>query len=997
MKDFDAYYQIEFNFIPGMVASYNRGGHPLLIINNKDAWKKTLCGLIPNIADKFDWDSLTIKTYGNEGNETIVILYLFPEPFRVPLAKYGATIIRNGEGTYYTLELSFDDKYVLGSMSEGGMHLNYGDTKELTIVEFLNKVCAMENIILPVANIDVSKKEIQSSNKSSQHMKRLKIDYGIDLGTTNSAICRMDKGETLIIKSDTLKDTMPSCVAFTKKKSIKVGDSAYNDLKSDKRRATKSWKTGASNVFVEFKRKMGTTDSETSSFMEKEFSAEELSAEVLKTLKSFVQDDDVRSVVITVPAKFKQNQKDATMQAAKLAGFEHCELLQEPIAASMAYGLTGAEKDGLWLVFDFGGGTFDAALVKTEDGIMQVFDTEGDNYLGGKNLDEAIVDKIIIPYLKDNFTIEDILADPAKKQVLREAMKTYAEEVKNQLSFKTSEDIISNLGDLGCDDEGEELELDLTVTQEQLQKVVTPLFQRAIDICQELLKRNSLSGDKLSKIILVGGPTHSPILRQMLREQVSPNVDTSVDPMTVVASGAALYASTLDNKAKIEKEVGTVYLNIGYEATSVETTEFVTVKLDKQQTTSKGNVFVELSRADKAWSSGKHEINEVGDVIDVKLVEGKSNAFSILAYDEKGNTIPCFPNEITIIQGTVVGRAPLAYNVGIERWDEEKNYGVFEVFKGLEKNKPLPAIGTINGLKTTCTLRPGCAEDKIRIPIYEADAYEGKERASYFNLTYTIEISGEQIPVLLPENSDVDLTFKCNDSEWQLSAYFPSIDFTIDDVTLPKGTKQSVTEKYLMDEINKGQNNLKKLRKDGCDISDAEDALATVQEELNNGSELHQVLTHLREALRKIDKCASASEWDRCEQKLRRNFKMLEEDNGKYGDSKTTQQVEEIRKQVDAVIRKKDVAMAKDVLDVMHSLNFQIARIEYYQVWIASWHRDFDQIRWKDGSQARQLINRGLQLIAGAATADQLEPIVTQIIRLLPSSNIPAGASGLLK
>lgn len=828
-------------------------------------------------------------------------------------------------------------------------------------------------------------------------MKRLKIDYGIDLGTTNSAICRMDKGEALIIKSDTLKDTMPSCVAFTKRKTVKVGDSAFNDLKSDKRRASKSGKAGGSNVFVEFKRKMGTDEKYVSSYMERDYAAEELSAEVLKTLKSFVQDDDVRSVVITVPAKFKQNQKDATMKAAKLAGFEHCELLQEPIAASMAYGLTGAEKDGLWLVFDFGGGTFDAALVKTEDGIMQVFDTEGNNYLGGKNLDEAIVDQIIIPYLKKNYVIDDILADSEKKQVLREAMKTYAEDVKNQLSFKPSEDIISNLGDLGCDDEGEELELDLTVTQEQLKDVIAPIFQSAIDICQELLERNNLSGNQLSKIILVGGPTHSPIVRQMLREQISPNVNTSVDPMTVVASGAALYASTLDNNVKVEKEVGTVYLNVGYEATSVETSEFVTIKLDKQQTTSVGKIFVELTRADKAWSSGKHEIDEMGDVIDVELIEGKSNAFSLSAYDEQGSSIPCFPNEITIIQGTVVGKAPLAYNVGIERWDDEKEMGVFEVFKGLEKNKPLPAIGTINGLKTTCALRPGCAEDKIRIPIYEADAYEGKERASYFNLTYTIEITGEDIPAFLPENSDVDLTFKCNDSGWQLSAYFPAIDFTIEDVKLPVDTKQSVSESYLREEIDKARGNLSRLRKDECDVDEAETALDAVEEELNNGSEKHQVLTNLRSALRKIDKCDSDSEWDRCEKKLRKAFKALENNNAKYGDSKTSKQVEDLRRQVDNVIRKKDVAAAKELEETVGILNIQIARIDHFRYWIASWHRDFDTIAWKDAAQARSLVNKGLQMIVADATADELEPIIIQIYGLLPANKVPAGAAGLLK
>ena len=104
------------------------------------------------------------------------------------------------------------------------------------------------------------------------------------------------------------------------------------------------------------------------------------------------------------------------MEATKLAGFKHCELLQEPIAAAMAYGVTAEEKHGLWMVFDFGGGTFDAALLKVEDGIMQVFDTEGDNYLGGKNLDYAIVDNLLIPYLQKNYAVDSYLQDPEKRR-----------------------------------------------------------------------------------------------------------------------------------------------------------------------------------------------------------------------------------------------------------------------------------------------------------------------------------------------------------------------------------------------------------------------------------------------------------------------------------------------------------------------------------------------------------------------------------------------------
>lgn len=823
-------------------------------------------------------------------------------------------------------------------------------------------------------------------------MNRLKIDYGIDLGTTNSAICRMDKGNVSVMKIEVTDETMPSCVYFNKKKSIIVGRQAYNTMKSDKRRATKKWDAGESNTFIEFKRTMGTTTEYNSSNMGRSYSSEELSAEVLKALKSFVQDDEVRSAIITVPAKFTQNQKDATMRAAKLAGFEHCELLQEPIAASMAYGLSSEEKDGLWLVFDFGGGTFDAALVKSEDGIMKVFDTEGDNYLGGKNLDEAIVDEVIIPYLQEHYVIDEILADDKKKKVLRDAMKTYAEDLKNNLSFKASEDVISNLGDLGEDDEGEEIELDFSLTQEELEKVISPIFQRAVDICIKLLERNNLSGNQLTKVILVGGPTHSPVIRRMLKEQITPKVDTSIDPMTVVATGAALYASTIDNKAEVKTEVGTVKLNVQYEATSVETTEYVTVKLD-----SKGfdKVFVELTRGDKAWSSGRKEINAIGDVIDVDLVEGRSNAFIISAYDQQGNSLPCFPNEITIIQGTKVGNAPLAYNVGMEIWSDNKQMGVFQHFNGLEKNKPLPAVGTINGLKTTSALRPGNVNDFIQIPIYEAEYDSDGERATLFNHTYTLLITGENVPQLIPEGSDVDLTLKCADSGWELSVYFPSIDYT-EELNVPKDTKQDVTKEYLRNEILKGQSTIAKLRKDGGDVSDAEEALDAVKKELDNGSEKHQVLTHLREALRKVDQCAAEAEWPTTEKKLRAAMKMLEDDNAKYGNPQTTKQVEEIRKQVNAVLLSKNIPLANDLLDAMHSLNFQIARVEYYVAWIVDWNERFDVINWKDKTRARQLVNQGMAKIIASTNANALQPIVSELINLLPPYDVPAGAGGLL-
>lgn len=830
-------------------------------------------------------------------------------------------------------------------------------------------------------------------------MARLKIDYGIDLGTTNSAICRMDKGEVIIIKSDTSKDIMPSCVSVTKRKTIKVGETAYNDMKSDKRRATKNWAQSNNNTFTEFKRKMGTDEVLFSSYLDKDFKPEELSAEVLKTLKSFVTDEQIRSVVITVPAMFKVNQKDATMRAAKLAGFEHCELLQEPIAAAMAYGVSSNQKNGYWLVFDFGGGTFDAALLKVEDGIMQVFDTEGNNYLGGKNLDYAIVDKMIIPYFQEHYSIDNILSDSETRDVLREAAKTYAEEVKNQLSFKSSEDVISNLGDLGVDDEGEELEIDMSITQEQLREVVAPIFQEAIDLCKKLLERNNMSGDKLDKIILVGGPTHSPILREMLKEQLTPNVDSSIDPMSAVASGAALYASTLDSEVQKPIDVGTLPISLAYESTSVEEVELVTVKIDESNAGSipAGRYSAEIIRSDGAWSSGRFKLTYQGDVIDCYLVENKSNSFSVTVYDEFGNVVPCEPNIFTIIQGSKIGSAILPYNIGIEVWNDVKEKAVFRAIKGLEKNKTLPAIGVDNGLHSSNDIRPGIEDDVMKIPIYQAGYDAEGLPAACFEYVYEVKLTGENLPALLPAGSEVDLTMKVDRSE-QISVelYIPSLDHTEEVVVPRESIQKTVTDKYIEQEIDKARSQMNSLKEEGIDVASIEEELLKVETELENGDEKPQVLKHLRDTLQHIAKLDNAGEWERIEKKLTRDMKMLEEDNKKYGNPETTKQVENIKRQVNTAISKKNVTMGKELLEVMFSLNFKLAKVEYYIVWIADWDKRFDTIKWRSRTQARQLIDKGKSIIMNTPTAERLSPIVHDLIELIPNTEMPAGAEGLL-
>lgn len=838
-------------------------------------------------------------------------------------------------------------------------------------------------------------------------MARIKIDYGIDLGTTNSSISRMENGDVKFIKVNGQDDTMPSCIAYNKK-GVLAGKKALAVYRSDQEASLT--KDVPHNAFIEFKRTMGTDKKYFSSHLEKELNSEELSAEVLKTLKSFVTDENVNAVVITIPAAFTSNQIDATRRAAELAGFNHIEVLQEPVAAAMAYGLDNNKKDGFWLVFDFGGGTFDAALLKVEEGIMKVADTEGDNYLGGKNLDLAIVDEIIMPYLEENYSIDSILADDNKKQILRNAMKFYAEETKIKLSFNETHNILSDLGDIpGEDDNGEEFELDISVNQSDMHKALSPIFQKAIDICKELLKRNNLTGSSLDSLILVGGPTFSPVLRKMLEEQIC-KPDTSVDPMTVVSKGAALYASTVEISEEVKdltRDTSKIQLEIGHEATTVELQEWVTIKILKDKTEGEipVQVFVEITRSDKAWSSGKVAINEIGEMIETQLIEGKTNSFEVILYDDKGNLLESEPKEFTIIQGLsgVSSAQVLTLNWGIEIKEKLTGNIVFNEIAGLEKNKSLPAIGTMNGLKTQKQIRPGMEEDFIKIPLYQGEYGANGTRAVYNSHIYDIIISGTDLPAFLPENSDVDLTINIDKSQnVNVQAYFPYLDYTAE-ISVPRDTVQSVETSWLENEIRKAKGSIEELKEEGLNSKQLEEVESEVEEleqKFDNNrydvDNKQEVLTNLRKSLKVIDELGKKDEWENLEKELKEEFYRLEKANKDLGDDKTTSIVQELRRKLESVIPTKDVKVGKVLLEEINSVFFQLTMIYQLIGFIKNHHQNFGMYHWKDSQRARRLLNDAMQIINEAPDKDRLHPIVVELINLLPDIEKPSGDSSVL-
>jgi len=822
---------------------------------------------------------------------------------------------------------------------------------------------------------------------------RQKIDYGIDLGTTNSAIARMDAGEALIIKSDDNQmDTTPSCVSFNKKKMTFVGQNAKNVIESEASSALRSRRKSPSNGYLEFKRTMGTDHKYESVNMERTYTSEDLSAEVLKKLRGYIRDEEVSSVVITVPAMFKQNQIDATQRAAELAGFKYCELLQEPIAASIAYGIKASANSGHWLVFDFGGGTFDAALMHVDDGIMKVVDTEGDNHLGGKNIDTAIVDQLLVPTIAKQCGINDLLNDEPSKKLLQDALKRYAEQAKIALSSKSSWDHF--LEDFGSDDDGEEMQVDLTISLEQYEKVCGPLFQKAIDICTRLLDRNKLHGSDLSSVVLVGGPTFSQTLRRMLKEQISNRIDTTVDPMTAVAKGAALFASTKSIPSDLQKrDSSKAQLTLKYPETTVETQENLGIRIDRNKSTANlpSSFSIEVIRADRGWSSGKVEMDGDTEIVEVVLNDGKANQFDIKLFGSDGTIIPCEPSSITIIHGLKIANPTLPFSIGLEVYDTtDGKQGVY-AFKGLEKNKTLPAKG-YGTYKTAKDIRPGNQSDKFTVQFYEFSYGNDGSRAILNDPIGGSTVTGEQLPTMLPAQSEIQLTLSIDASRRaSLSIYIPFLDETID-LEFESNTQKSEDVTELLGDIEQAREVADKLEliNKSTDVSKLKNELNEVERLLNNRGNDGDTKFMAREKLQKtfiaLDKIESNNLWPELEAKLDEAMEYLLVNDQRYGNEKSQPLVADYQKRVRQTKSENNYNAGKQLLDEINTFSFALMGqdIGLWMSWIKGYDQDFEITEWTDKREARRVLNDAKTMIATSPSKTKVEDAVRTLWSLMP-------------
>ena len=615
------------------------------------------------------------------------------------------------------------------------------------------------------------------------------INFGIDLGTSNSLIAKFDKGNVEVFKNPNgFKETLPSVVGFRNDR-ILIGDQARTYLQRDPK-----------SVVSRFKRKMGTSETFKIKSLGASKSPVELSAYVLKELKNFIHSgDQLDSAVITIPASFDTVQSNATKEAGIQAGFKSVVLLQEPIAASLAYANKEKNidlKNSQWLVYDLGGGTFDVALVKILEGELTVVDHEGDNYLGGTDFDALIVEKIVVPELEKRGKFANLLAEmqseSGKYNKLWHILLVHAEGAKVELSNKTSTEIdLGTISDLE-DDEGNALDAIVTITRSEFESIVKDSVETTIDMMRRILTRNSLQPNDLKFILMVGGSSFIPYVRKRVEEVMGIAVNTGIDPTNAIVIGAAYFAGTKEKSKdsnSTKKSNFKIKIRASYNKSSQELEETFSAKIEGDL----AGLQYRISNEDGSYDSGLKKLAS-RIVEDLPLREGAFNLFSFKVVDPQGSQIPVELEMIQIAQGrySVAGQM-LPEDISLVKDDlVAKDTRLDALFI---KNSILPSR-TKTTVEVGKTLIKG-SSDSVHIMVVEGPS---NRHSSTNKPIGVLTITGEKISKDLIKGTDIDLTFEMSESrDLTISAFVNGTGQEFSQVFTPK--ERTVSAQMLASEI----------------------------------------------------------------------------------------------------------------------------------------------------------------------------------------------------
>lgn len=604
---------------------------------------------------------------------------------------------------------------------------------------------------------------------------------GIDLGTSNSAVVGHIDGATRLFKTSDGTDVLPSVIYLDKRGHRFIGKSAYDRLLS-----------APQNVAQGFKRSMGTKNP--ISLAGQTWTPVECSAEIIKALVGQAMTEagnqEVEGVVITTPAAFNQMQSEDTIAAARLAGLEKVSLLQEPVAAALAAIAHSKQKDGVFLVYDLGGGTFDLALVMSTAGVVNVIAHEGINMLGGRDFDRIIFDSIVRPWLTQTFNLPADFQRSDKYSHLADVCRHAAEKAKIQLSASSTASIFATEDEVrATDEDGEEIYISIDLTREQMTDLIKDRIDDSIALCRKIITANGYKNDDISKIVPIGGPSKMPIIRDMLESGLAIKVESGLDPMTAVATGAAIFAESREwagessaQKSGKQREVVTGSVSLALDFKSRVASEAAKVRLKPAADMPSGH---EVEILDEEGSStGRIPID--GPLsINVNVRKNGENRFKVTVFDQQGKAVEGASREIVITRAEAsAASVPMTYTLAVKIQHGFVGYERNKLEVLVKKGTALPAQGK-QTFRTGKTLVGG-EDDFIAVEFYEMaddiDTPEHNLHIGNFRLNSRDELErGERIN----RGDDFVIDWKMSDNgTLSFSVELPSLGRVIDATNL---------------------------------------------------------------------------------------------------------------------------------------------------------------------------------------------------------------------
>jgi len=578
---------------------------------------------------------------------------------------------------------------------------------------------------------------------------------GIDLGTTNSAICSYNGEETKLYKSPEQHDVTPSAIFIDKRGNKYVGSRAYNSAARNPNSAA-----------TLFKRFMGTSTIIKLSAVNLEMTPEECSIEILKTLFGYLPEEIRHSqetgIVITVPAAFNQMQKDATMSAAHEAGLGNVTLMQEPVAAVMSV-MRSRKSDGIFLVYDLGGGTLDIAIAESTSGRVNLLGHGGIAMCGGRDFDRTLFDNIIKPWLFKNFNLpENIYTNPDYKTLVN--MATWAGE-KAKIELSQREEAIISLPEteLGVKDlNGEEVYIDIPIRRDEFDQLIAPKIMDSIQSARETLEKAGLSPHDVERVVFVGGPTNYKPLRDKVSFELGIATSTDVNPMTAVAEGAAIFAESIDwasenrGRKSSRGSIKTEGLQLSFNY--ISRTPDIKAKIIAKLPSPMDGVEFQIDSLDTGWSSGKIKLLD-GSSLELMLAKPGDNIFKIFVFDRNGGPLPLGNDKIIITRTAAsIDAIPASSSIGIETIDKLGGSVVLDYL--VKEGEHLPKKGQ-KTFKSAESLKAG-STGSYRFKLWEGEIKNPIDDNRYIGL---FEIKGSDFDdSIIPAGAEMICDYEVLDS-----------------------------------------------------------------------------------------------------------------------------------------------------------------------------------------------------------------------------------------